>query len=386
MSGSILIALHWSVHCSMGCSFARVLTQLLRIDTPGVIERVSMLFHGNPTLIQGFNTFLPLGYRIDISKDPSDPNMITVTTPMGTTTQSTTNSFGQVSRPVPGLSSTPHHLPFPGPPNTLPPLGTGLMSRSLTPHAYQQMAINQALPPFEMPNAPYSPSFQSTQTTAAASVLGNLNNRNNPVEKQPAGEFNHAIQYLNKIKARYADDSTTYKQFLEILQTYQKEQRHLQDVSHSIVRTTLVQLTIISTQSQVYVQVQMLFKDAPDLLGEFKDFLPEAVPGVAQNGVVILPQPVAPPPMPWTPDLPPATLNLDSKTAKKPIPPLKRKKRPAEKDPTPVPPTKIAPSRVRVKDTSSPQKLIAFIFMIYRRKNPNILISSTLIRLHSRHM
>ena len=29
------------------------------IDTPGVIERVSMLFRGQPSLIQGFNTFLP---------------------------------------------------------------------------------------------------------------------------------------------------------------------------------------------------------------------------------------------------------------------------------------------------------------------------------------
>ncbi|KAL4065507.1 paired amphipathic helix, partial [Scleroderma yunnanense] len=37
------------------------------IDTVGVIERVSILFHGNPSLLQGFNTFLPPGYRIEIS-------------------------------------------------------------------------------------------------------------------------------------------------------------------------------------------------------------------------------------------------------------------------------------------------------------------------------
>ncbi|EPQ28645.1 uncharacterized protein PFL1_03948 [Pseudozyma flocculosa PF-1] len=35
------------------------------IDTPGVIERVSTLFRGHPSLIQGFNTFLPPGYRIE---------------------------------------------------------------------------------------------------------------------------------------------------------------------------------------------------------------------------------------------------------------------------------------------------------------------------------
>ncbi|CAO3660548.1 unnamed protein product [Rhizopus stolonifer] len=38
-------------------------TQL--IDTPGVIERVSSLFKGDPVLISGFNTFLPIGYSIE---------------------------------------------------------------------------------------------------------------------------------------------------------------------------------------------------------------------------------------------------------------------------------------------------------------------------------
>lgn len=54
------------------------------IDTPGVIERVSTLFAGNPDLIQGFNTFLPPGYKIECGTN-GDPNNIRVTTPMGTT-------------------------------------------------------------------------------------------------------------------------------------------------------------------------------------------------------------------------------------------------------------------------------------------------------------
>lgn len=53
------------------------------IDTPGVIERVSTLFAGNPALIQGFNTFLPPGYKIECGTN-GDPNAIRVTTPMGT--------------------------------------------------------------------------------------------------------------------------------------------------------------------------------------------------------------------------------------------------------------------------------------------------------------
>src|SRR3954463_12439373 len=54
------------------------------IDTPGVISRVSELFAGHPNLIQGFNTFLPPGYRIECGLE-NNPNSIRVTTPSGST-------------------------------------------------------------------------------------------------------------------------------------------------------------------------------------------------------------------------------------------------------------------------------------------------------------
>ena len=66
-----------------------LLTDLLSIDTPGVVERVSTLFHGHSDLIQCFNPFLTPGYRIECSIDTLKSNMITVTTPLGITTQST---------------------------------------------------------------------------------------------------------------------------------------------------------------------------------------------------------------------------------------------------------------------------------------------------------
>ncbi|KDR85669.1 hypothetical protein GALMADRAFT_234672 [Galerina marginata CBS 339.88] len=292
------------------------------IDTPGVIQRVSRLFHGNPYLIQGFNTFLPMGYRIEVSLDPLDPNTITVTTPLGITTQSTnTNAvIARTGRELSGIPPPLHansaHYPITTP--LLQNAVGGPGSRSHTPHGFQ---LAHGQPQFD---PMYSPGLQNPQTTAAAaSVLNNLNNKNHPVEKQPPGEFNHAIQYLNKIKARYGDDPNTYKNFLDILQTYQKEQRHAQD-------------------SQVYVQVQMLFKDAPDLLAEFKDFLPDAVPGgLLPSGVAILPQPG---PSSWGQgDSSPPSL-----PAKKPSQASKRsRKRPAEKDSTPVPPPKPNPSRTK---------------------------------------
>ena len=123
----------------------------------------------------------------------------------------------------------------------------------------------------------------ATSTSSAATWLGGLGNKGNAPERQgqgPAGaeEFHHAIQYVNKIKTRFEDDPDTYKQFLDILHAYRKEQNH-DDVSIPfIIFSWIHDLCATFHQSQVYAQVyaqvQVLFKDAPDLLAEFKDFLP----------------------------------------------------------------------------------------------------------------
>lgn len=46
---------------------------------------MSTLFNGHPALIQGFNTFLPPGYRIECGTE-DNPDAIRVTTPSGTNT------------------------------------------------------------------------------------------------------------------------------------------------------------------------------------------------------------------------------------------------------------------------------------------------------------
>ncbi|KAJ7665072.1 paired amphipathic helix [Mycena polygramma] len=52
--------------------------KLRLIDTLGVLQRVSQLFHEHRVLIERFNIFLPLGYRITFSKNPEEPHTITV--------------------------------------------------------------------------------------------------------------------------------------------------------------------------------------------------------------------------------------------------------------------------------------------------------------------
>lgn len=64
-----------------------------------------------------------------------------------------------------------------------------------------------------------------------------------------------STRLLTASQNRFQDKPEIYKQFLEILQTYQREQKPIQDV---------------------YSQVTSLFHTAPDLLEDFKQFLPES--------------------------------------------------------------------------------------------------------------
>ncbi|KZT08526.1 uncharacterized protein LAESUDRAFT_648466 [Laetiporus sulphureus 93-53] len=279
------------------------------IDTPGVIERVSMLFHGNPYLIQGFNTFLPPGYRIELSTDPRNMDTITVTTPMGIMTQNISAYGAPVRIPrdslAPGSSAVPSFLqqpPLALPPPPVLPVGIGNGSRPATPSRMHALAADYNYTSSVMFPSPMA----GSQTTAAASFLGNLANRTS--EGIPTGEFNHAIQFLNKIKVRFEADPETYKQFLEILHAYQKEHKHLED-------------------SQVYAQVQMLFKNAPDLMEEFRDFLPEALAPATQSvGLVgILPHPTGGPGA-WSQG------EASTSTGEKGRTPTRRRKRAPEKE------------------------------------------------------
>ncbi|GAC71740.1 gluconate kinase [Moesziomyces antarcticus T-34] len=298
------------------------------IDTPGVIERVSTLFRGHPSLIQGFNTFLPPGYRIECSLDPSESNLITVTTPTGTTTQTPggVGIAGAINRmsgtgsgpPPPGPStqssgprgpggmgmmhgSAPRHADQPpshmhppphahdGPPGSMPymsgppghpmnhgpaganysgasgqPMGPGgpqHPSHGPGPGPMGPVPPHHARPQSPMPMAPGI----APPAPPGSGMHGGQAGPMTPVQdpKRPPVEFNHAINYVNKIKQRFSQDPDTYKQFLEILQTYQKEQRPIHDV---------------------YAQVTVLFENAKDLLDEFKQFLPDTTAGSQPSG------------------------------------------------------------------------------------------------------
>ncbi|KAG2230595.1 hypothetical protein INT48_004456 [Thamnidium elegans] len=201
------------------------------IDTPGVIDRVSTLFKGHPLLISGFNTFLPAGYRIECSIDPRDPNRIIVTTPNGNTTTSTTTTAEEM------LKINPPHYYHTQQQQYTPPLQQQHQQNNIQqqqqppppPQQQQQHGFNTSvLPP------PPPPSFAYNAPPTSTSPISS--------DRRPPVEFNHAINYVNRIK----------------------EQKPIQEV---------------------YAHVQYLFNGADDLLQEFKQFLPEI------NNQSPLPQP-----------------------------------------------------------------------------------------------
>ncbi|KAF1975211.1 hypothetical protein BU23DRAFT_503770 [Bimuria novae-zelandiae CBS 107.79] len=279
------------------------------IDTPGVIERVSTLFAGNPNLIQGFNTFLPPGYKIECGTN-GDPNAIRVTTPMGTTVSTMpaprpfspriTNVNGNPAptdsayydsqarwaqnlrdlRPPqaaeqqdPAFSPNNRNLgqPLFGPqqaqagPAPLSPEATtrfhpdAAASAATLVHQQEQRGVSQLQNAVSAAagRSIISPGGEVSTPLAGQALNGVAQGAQGGVgaEKRGPVEFNHAISYVNKIKNRFATQPDIYKQFLEILQTYQRESKPIQDV---------------------YAQVTSLFGGAPDLLEDFKQFLPES--------------------------------------------------------------------------------------------------------------
>uniref|UniRef100_H3C6M1 Paired amphipathic helix protein Sin3a n=1 Tax=Tetraodon nigroviridis TaxID=99883 RepID=H3C6M1_TETNG len=237
------------------------------IDTPGVINRVSQLFKGHPDLIMGFNTFLPPGYKIEVQTNDlvnvTTPGQIHYITPHGISVQNVPAAGASVQ-----TSSHPQQQSF---------QQAGPHSTSNTPTIPTQPAPNKTSKPIHSPA--HTPTSQpSPSIPAYASPRSPTVQPHTPVSSTPSSgppfqnnqpvEFNHAINYVNKIKNRFQGQPDIYKAFLEILHTYQKEQRNAKEAGGNY--------TPALTEQEVYTQVARLFKNQEDLLSEFGQFLPDA--------------------------------------------------------------------------------------------------------------
>ncbi|KAM9493615.1 paired amphipathic helix protein Sin3a isoform 3-T3 [Clarias gariepinus] len=226
------------------------------IDTPGVINRVSQLFKGHPDLIMGFNTFLPPGYKIEVQTNDlvnvTTPGQIHHITPHGISVQNITPQTQHQSQTSAPASTAA--LPMPSQP-TPAKISKPMQSPALTPTSQH----NPSIPSYASPRSPSVQSHTPVSSTPASAP---------PLQNNQPVEFNHAINYVNKIKNRFQGQPDIYKAFLEILHTYQKEQRNAKEAAGNY--------TPALTEQEVYAQVARLFKNQEDLLSEFGQFLPDA--------------------------------------------------------------------------------------------------------------
>lgn len=106
---------------------------------------------------------------------------------------------------------------------------------------------------------PYQPAANGTAASAATTTSQPVSSQPPAVSAGSPAEFDQAITYVNKIKQRYASRPEIYKHFLENLQMYQKGVKPIYEV---------------------YREISDLFGDAPDLLEDFKLFMPDTTGGV----------------------------------------------------------------------------------------------------------
>ncbi|XP_057664954.1 paired amphipathic helix protein Sin3b isoform X1 [Diorhabda carinulata] len=247
------------------------------IDTPGVITRVSNLFKGFPELIVGFNTFLPPGYKIEVQRnDQGYAFQVSVSMPSPT---GTINSGPQEHRSAmilkgSGTINVSGQQPPPGPPSSQPLSFTQHIPPVTpqpppAPQPQQQPPMVHHTPSYGGNGAPPLTYGSLSLSAAQAAVTHALQGNTDTPQNQPV-EFNHAINYVNKIKNRFQGQPEKYKKFLEILHTYQKEQRTLKESSS--ISSGIKHLT----EQEVYSQVAKLFENQSDLLTEFGQFLPDA--------------------------------------------------------------------------------------------------------------
>lgn len=198
------------------------------IDTPGVIKRVSQLFDGHPILIQGFNTFLPVGYLIEctIGGDGMHVGRIIVTTPTGTMMRADDSR---------SWTMTDH---------------AGVVTTSTVPVSASETALSVAL--------------AQTASGSKSKIEQQL-----PAAERP-GSLPPAIAYVTKVKT--SCNTATYREFLTILEQWKEYTVHN---SGSTMTTGEGEDKIF--MRDILIKIKELFSasNRPELVEDFRIFVPD---------------------------------------------------------------------------------------------------------------
>ena len=190
-------------------------------------------------MILGFNAFLPKTHHID-------PNI---------------QDFSQWAQNLPGAANYSEHI------------GTGAAGSAYAPavpvHAQQYARPVQGYAavqpsPYSASQAPVSAAIPASIPVTSSSTAAGQNagvahsipavGPSPTLVRGPNTQFNRAVSFVEKIKTRFSNQPETYRSFLSLLHSFHRDQRGIKEV---------------------YLQVQQLFRNEPDLLEEFALFLPD---------------------------------------------------------------------------------------------------------------
>ena len=85
----------------------------------------------------------------------------------------------------------------------------------------------------DLPPAPVTTlGMSGTLSTRHSQDVPNVTRADTFSQHQPEQPITHAIDFVNRIKTRYADEPEVYRRFLDVLQGYQKDGKGIESVSY----------------------------------------------------------------------------------------------------------------------------------------------------------
>uniref|UniRef100_A0AC35TLB8 HDAC_interact domain-containing protein n=1 Tax=Rhabditophanes sp. KR3021 TaxID=114890 RepID=A0AC35TLB8_9BILA len=246
-------------------------TQL--IDTKGVIERVSGLFREHSQLINGFNTFLPPGYRITAesngveiveptgekwvipsrfdSKLPPGISEIVGSRiepklPQGLLEGVATRTFNKLSNSSPSnVLNTERYL-------------SSRVSQQNIGHFSEIMGNNYS----EMVGNSLSDLMGNNYLLPQRQIFPAMNGKEVRIYNAPIKpmKMTNAIQFMIKVRDRYGTTAPTYSKFLGLFNSYHER---------------IINYPGSVNFNDLLIESAQLFGNAKDLLAEFSDFIPD---------------------------------------------------------------------------------------------------------------
>lgn len=243
------------------------------ISTSDVVARVNSLFMTHSDLIHGFKKFLPPEYHIETYGQSTIINSIATHHPPNAIAFSPVSDRGDYVLEQSGNQDLTdgqggtHEVRHPQ--SDLPYSNHGeparhMQARPTGAFGAEDADVNLvACNLMDMVTAQQEAALASDSSTAGLALVRNRSSNSGGGSPDPpaleAAEmiiYDKAVRFINKIKNRFANRSSIYYSFLDILHEYEWDREII---------------------NEIHRQVSQLFKDHNDLLAEFKYFLSERI-------------------------------------------------------------------------------------------------------------